>query len=62
MSKVGAAGRDIYLRELPPDRLAVTEMRCSRDMAQSVVARFGAESVLVLALPGKRPRDLRRDA
>jgi DNA-binding MarR family transcriptional regulator len=54
--------RNIELMVPPPDGVLITDMRCSNAMVQSVTARFGAERVLVPALLGVMPHDLRKGA
>jgi DNA-binding MarR family transcriptional regulator len=51
---------DLDLMVPPPDGVLVTDMRCSNTTLQTVIAKFGAERVLVPALLGVRTGDLRR--
>jgi DNA-binding MarR family transcriptional regulator len=64
--------RDIDLMVPPPDGVLVTDMRCAGATVQNVIAKFGADRVLLPALlrvrpsersserPSERPSDLRR--
>ncbi len=54
--------RDIDLMVPPPDVVLVTDMRCASASVQNAIAKFGAERVLLPALLGVRPSDLRRGA
>jgi hypothetical protein len=53
--------RDIDLMVPPPDSVLVTDMRCASATVQNVIAKFGAERVLLPALLGARRSHLRRD-
>jgi DNA-binding MarR family transcriptional regulator len=54
--------RDLDLMVPPPDGVLITDMRCSGAVVQNVIAKFGAERVLIPALLGVRPDDLGRGA
>jgi hypothetical protein len=53
--------RGIDLMVPPPDSVLVTDMRCASARVQNVIAKFGAEHVLLPALLGARRSHLRRD-
>jgi DNA-binding MarR family transcriptional regulator len=54
--------RDMDLLSPPPDAVLVTDMRAATTTLRAVVAKFGAERVLVPALLGVQPGDMRRGA